>query len=543
MDNRFRKFWAAVLMCCLASVASAEDWLYTVKPGDTVWDISHKLLKDWRYWDDILRHNNISNAATIRPGTKIAIPLYIVREELSEVRVESVNGKADVVFGNDGRKLPLKPGMALTAGDRVITGEKSTVFFSLEDKSSILLQEQSELEFTRLTALGAKRKKSMDAKLKIRRGRIKMHANPQKIPDSRFEILTTSANSAIRGTSFRIGVEKDSSRTEVLDGLVSVGNAHGTVDVPGNFGTVAQKNSPPLQPVKLLPPPDLEGFPSLIRYLPTVVPLNSLERAQNYRVQVARDQDFRKIALDRVVKGRMMVDQHLDDGAYFVRVRGVDGNGLEGNNASKAFRIEARPEAPMLREPLSDSVLHVGPVGFSWAEVKDVETYLFELARDAQFTGVLEQRSVNGTDTSVEFRDAGEYFYRLSSVTAEGRKGPPGKATRIRVLPVPAVPQTKPPAVEGNHLRLIWQEVDGIASYHVQLASDADFQNLIVDKQTPDSWVQVQRPPSGYYYFRLRSIDAEGYVGVFSTPQRFEVEPESYLPLVFFVIGSILLLL
>ncbi|WP_456379934.1 FecR domain-containing protein [Thiolapillus sp.] len=543
MSNRFCKLWGAMLMCFLASVAAAEDWLYTVKPGDTVWDISHKILKDWRYWDDILRHNNISNAATIQPGAKISIPLYIVREELSHVRVESVYGKAEVVFGNDGRKLLLKPGMSLTAGDQVITGENSTVLFSLEDKSSVLLQEQSELEFTRLTALGAKSQKSMDAKLKIRRGRMKMHANPLQVPDSRFEIHTISANSAVRGTNFRIGIEKESSRTEVLDGLVSVGNAYGNVDVPGNFGTVVQKNSPPLQPVKLLPPPDLEGFPALIRYLPAVVPLNSLEQAQSYRVQVAQDQDFQKIKLDRVVKGRLMLDHHLKDGAYFVRVRGVDGNGLEGNNASKAFRIEARPEAPMVRGPLPDKVLHVGSVGFSWAEVKDVKTYLFELAHDAGFTEMLEQSSLSGTDATIEFGDAGEYFYRLSSVTAEGRKGPPGKAIKIRVLPVPAAPQARPPAVEGDHLRLAWQEVDGVARYNLQLASDADFQDLIVDEQTADPWVQVPRPPSGYYYFRVQSIDAEGYVGSFSTPQRFEVEPASYLPLVLFVIGSVLLLL
>ncbi len=543
MSKGLHRFWAAMLMCFLTSVVSAEDWLYTVKPGDTVWDISHKILKDWRYWDDILRHNNISNAATIQPGSKIAIPLYIVREELSEVRVESVNGKVDVVFGNDGRKLPLKPGMSLAAGDRVITGEKSTALFFLEDRSSILLQEQSELEFTRLTALGAKSNKSMDAKLKMRRGRMKMHANPSRIPDSRFEIITTSANSAVRGTNFRIGIEQDSSRTEVLDGLVSVGNAYGNVDVPGNFGTVVQKDSPPLQPIKLLAPPDLEAFPSLIRYLPAVIPLSSLEQAQSYRVQVAEDPDFQKIKLDRVVKNRLMLDHHLEDGAYFVRVRGVDGNGLEGKNASKAFRVEARPEAPMVREPLSDKVLHVGSVKFSWAEVKDVKTYLFELASDAEFTDMLEQRSLADTDTSVEFTDAGEYFFRLSSVTAEGRKGPPGKAAKIPILPVPAAPQAKPPAVEGDHLRLALQEVDGVARYHLQLASDADFQDLIVDEKTTEPWVQVPRPPSGYYYFRVQSIDAEGYVGSFSTPQRFEVEPESYLPLVLFVLGSVLLLL
>lgn len=543
MGIKVQKLWAVLLMCGISSVAVAEDWLYTMKPGDTVWDISHTLLKDWRYWDDILRHNNISNAATIRPGTKIAVPLYIVREELSEVRVDSAVGKVEVIFANSDKRLPLKPGMVLSAGDRVITGEKSTAMFFLEDQSSILLQEQSELEFTRLKTLGGGRHKSMDAKLNMHRGRLDMEANPGHAPDSRYEITTVSANSAIRGTSFRIGIKQESSRTEVLNGMVRVGNAYGSVDVPTSFGTVTQTGSPPRKPVKLLPSPNLEAFPALVRYLPKVVPLNTLEHAQRYRVQIAQDQAFLKIQLDRVVKGQLMLDQKLADGAYFVRVRGVDANGLEGNDSIKSFRIDARPEAPMVRHPLPDAVLHVGPIAFSWAEMDAVDTYLFEIAHDPAFTDLFEQKLVATTDVGVDFKEAGDYFYRLSSVTAEGRQGPPGKAIKIRILPVPAVPEPQPPAVEGDKLRLSWQKVDGVASYHVQLARDADFQDLIVDEKTADPWMQVQRPPSGYYYFRLRSVDTEGYVGIFSTPQRFEVKPGSYLPLVLFAAISVLLML
>ena len=539
-------FLRPLLFLCLWSLTSAtfaEDWLYTVQPGDTVWDNSHTQLKDWRYWEDILKHNNIRNAAKIRPGTKIAIPLYVVREETSEVRVDNVVGQVDVVFRNKTEKLPLKPGMSLVAGDKLVSGANSTVLLSLEDKSSILLQENSELEFTRLQTLGAGAHKSMNTRLRVNRGRMNMTANPDHVPDSSYEILTVSANSAVRGTGFRIGVEKDSSRTEVLDGVVSVGNALGNVTVPKNFGTVAKKDSPPLKPVQLLPAPDLSSFPELIRYLPTVVNLNSLEQAQGYRVQIALDKAFMKIRLDRVVKNKLMIDQHLEDGEYWLRVRGVDAHGLEGNNARMAFRIDARPEAPMVREPLSDQVLHVGAVNFSWAEVEDVSSYLFELARDADFTQIQKKESLRGTDLTLEIGEPGDYYYRLSSVTADGRQGPPGRAVKIRVLPVPAVPEPKPPAVEGDELRLAWQKVEGIASYQVQLAADPDFQELVADVKTTEPWIQIHRPPGGFYYFRLRSIDPEGYEGAFGTPQRFEVEPGSYLPLILFAVASALLLL
>ena len=529
-------------MFLVASQASAEDWIYTVKPGDTVWDISHTQLKDWRYWGEILRHNNISNATKLRPGTKIAIPLYIVKEDISDVRVEDVQGKVEVIIASSGEKLPLKLGMSLTVGDTVLTSEKSTAQLSLEDKSIILLQENSELEFTRLKTLGGEGQRSMDAKLNMRKGRMNMSANPSHQPDSMFEVLTVSANSAVRGTTFRIGIEEDSSRTEVLNGLISVENSLGSVEVPENFGTVAKKDSPPIKPVKLLPAPDLSGFPALIRYLPKVVELNSLRDAKSYRVQIALDEGFRQIKLDRVIKQRLMIDQSLSDGAYFVRIRGVDGNGLEGNNSTKAFRIDARPEAPMVRAPLSETVLHAGNIAFSWADVEGVDHYVFQLAEDETFANPILNETVSGTAYSADLKEA-TYFYRLVSVTAEGKQGPPGKAVKIEVLPVPAVPEPKPPAVEGDKLRLAWQGVEGVSTYQIQLATDADFQNIVVDEKTADPWVELSRPASGYYYFRLRSIDSEGYVGVFSTPQRFEVEPESYLPLILFVLGSALLLL
>jgi len=542
MAKRIHRFLVTLFLCGLVSVGYTQDWLYTVQPGDTVWDISHTQLKDWRYWDDILKRNNIRNAATLRPGTKISIPLYVVREEASEVRVEKVVGKVEVVFRNKSEKLPLKPGISLGAGDRVITGESSTALLILEDQSSILLRESSELEFTRLKTLGGGNHRSMNAQLRVNQGRMNMDANPAHVPDSSYEIFTVSANSAVRGTGFRIGVEKDSSRTEVLEGLVSVGNAFGKVDVPRNFGTVAQKDSPPIEPVELLPAPDLETFPALIRYLPTVVSLNSIRQARSYRVQIARDQEFLEIMLDRTVKERLMVDQRLEDGDYFLRVRGVDANGLEGNDAVKAFRVEARPEAPMVRSPLPEHVLHAGTVDFSWAEVEGVDSYVFELAHDDGFTQPLQRESLGDTHATVDISDAGEYVYRLSSVTAEGRQGPPGKPVKIRVLPVPAVPEPKPPAVDGDKLRLAWQAVDGVANYQVQLATDTEFQELVVDEKTVEPGIAIPRPVSGYYYFRLRSIDMEGYEGGFSTPQRFEVKPASYLPMILFGIASVLLL-
>ena len=90
---------------------------------------------------------------------------------------------------------------------------------------------------------------------------------------------------------------------------------------------------------------------------------------------------------------------------------------------------------------------------------------------------------------------------------------------------------------------MAWQAVEGVASYNVQVATDRDFQNLVVNQTTSEASLEVPRLPSGFYFFRLRSVDAEGYQGSFGTPQRFEVKPDSYWPLAIFGVAAALLLL
>ncbi|MEW6003099.1 MAG: LysM peptidoglycan-binding domain-containing protein [Nitrospirota bacterium] len=62
---------------------------YTVIKGDTLWDISHKELKDPFLWPKIWKENpDIGNPDKIYPGQKIKIPLHILQKEIPETTVE-----------------------------------------------------------------------------------------------------------------------------------------------------------------------------------------------------------------------------------------------------------------------------------------------------------------------------------------------------------------------------------------------------------------------------------------------------------------------
>lgn len=83
-----------LLLLSLPSVLSAqvqENKDYTVKRGDTLWDITKGELKDPFLWPKIWNANpDINNPDKIYPNQKIKIPLYLLQKELAPPAPEPV---------------------------------------------------------------------------------------------------------------------------------------------------------------------------------------------------------------------------------------------------------------------------------------------------------------------------------------------------------------------------------------------------------------------------------------------------------------------
>ena len=70
-----------ILTACLlmmlwpvAAIAKEEPIIYTVKQGDTLWDISQRFIKDPYYWPNLWSNNPaIGNPHLIYPGQKLRI--------------------------------------------------------------------------------------------------------------------------------------------------------------------------------------------------------------------------------------------------------------------------------------------------------------------------------------------------------------------------------------------------------------------------------------------------------------------------------------
>ena len=70
---------AALLMVCLllvldqqAAQAEAQYWVYTVRPGDNIWNLTEKYCVSVLHWKRIQRLNNVRLDRQIPPGTTIS---------------------------------------------------------------------------------------------------------------------------------------------------------------------------------------------------------------------------------------------------------------------------------------------------------------------------------------------------------------------------------------------------------------------------------------------------------------------------------------
>ena len=121
---KLRKFfirWLWLLSGLLvgSNLAVAEEWIYTVRPGDNLWNLTERHLSSIRYVYQLQQLNKILNPYAIPPGTKIRIPVAWSKQISDGVsaRVINVQGTALLKRFDSEKNIPIELGMQLFAGD------------------------------------------------------------------------------------------------------------------------------------------------------------------------------------------------------------------------------------------------------------------------------------------------------------------------------------------------------------------------------------------------------------------------------------------
>lgn len=537
----------AFLLSISPGASLAQEWIYTVRPGDNLWDLSKKYLIHTGYHLRLQTLNNIQFPKRLSPGQRLRFPVAWLKIQPSSVKVITAQGNAEAILARTGKTVPIDEGTRLQAGDAIRTGPEASITLQFADGSEFLVLPNSHVVMDSISAYGDTG--MVDTRLRLPRGRLNGQIAPRKGPGTRFEIQTPAAISAVRGTDYRISMtpKTSQSQTEVLTGKVAVQGANRSRTVPEGFGTFTEIGKPPAPPIRLLPPPDLTQLTPLFDRVPFAFTIPALEKAVAYRLQIASTRQFQTVLFDRVFDTpQMTASEPRQDGNYVLRVRGIDAQGLEGNDAYLAFELDAFPEPPVLLKPEPDEVVRVQQPSFAWSQPTVAKQYHFQVAENESFEAPFidfPDYSEGGFTTETDL-DPGTYYWRIATVDKTDEKGPFSDPQSFTVKPPPPSPALEEPAIDESTLTLRWRQGPPGQNYEFQLAKDIRFQHIVMDKRLAEPQIAISRPESGLYYLRIRTIDDDGYVGPYGSPQRISVPPDSYWPpaIIFTLLGLILLL-
>ena len=533
-----RALLVALLTATLTAVR-AEDTMveFVVVRTDTLIGLSSSVLVSPTAWREVAKINRLPNPNRILPGQHLRIPTRLLRADAVSATLVSVSGE---VRAGD---APATLGAAIGEGQSLQTGPNGSAVLALADGSRVRVPPSSLAQVAASRNYGARVPAAAAASaddaaaanapshwfagtLRVLRGSVEVLA-AKALRARPLEVTTPTAVVGVRGTQYRVGVDEGANgrtHAEVVEGVVRVDAIAAPVgaDVAAGFGAAVEAGGKMSNVARLLVAPDLSALPE--RFERPVVRFALPGPTTPLRVQVAADAGFERIVSDqRIAAGAELRIAGLDDAQWQLRARRIDDQGIEGFDATRAFVLKARPEPPAYRTPRAAAKQAVGSVEFAWAPNADAPRAQLQLASDAAFTRLVQDRDTLDADRlRAELPTPGSYYWRLASIKADGDHGPFGDVQRFELRPTPE-PAAVEKSADGNALVFRWS---GRAEdrQRVEFAADRELKQIVASAEVSGSEWTLPRPASGgRYYFRYRTVESDGFVSPYSETLQVDV--------------------
>jgi hypothetical protein len=355
-----RSLLAAALLAAFVAAprpaGAAPDKTQAIKvmPGDTLWSLSQKYLKDPKRWNVILKHNSLptSDPTVALPGMTLKVPTEELKEKYQAATLLDMERSVSFREVESPSWNPAAKKMELFEDWGLRTQESSWARVTFANGGLLKLDANS------MAIL--KSPKKADYELELKRGVI--HTTVARV-------VTPSARIVPKGgdTKYSARILDDlSTRVQVYKGAADVQDLKGkkNVEVKAGFYTDVALDRAPATPTKM-PNVDLAMAPEIrgldgrsdaVVKLRTGAPnapgagslgadlaaLSVGVPVAAYRVQISRTLDFAKPVFSKNFDSGEAIDlaqAGLKDGSYFVRARIIDLLGEEGRwSAPKPYR-------------------------------------------------------------------------------------------------------------------------------------------------------------------------------------------------------------
>jgi hypothetical protein len=401
------------------STAIADDWLHSVRPGDTIWDLCLELTEEPNCWQKLPRLNpHVVNVRQMPPGSTIKIPVEWLKNPPVPAEVEYVQGQAILYRSDTNAAAGLTAGDKLHMGDRIATTE-GTVLLRFADGSTFLLKTNSEVTLERLSAHGETGMVDTHIKLQHGTGRAKVQKRDGK---TRYKISTPTAIATARGTEYSVTADGEAvSRSEVLEGIVGVESTSqsGEQGVKQGFGTRVEKGKPAEAPRKLLPAPTIDmaaetGIPFTLQW-------SAVPGAVSYNIDVYQGEGAGRLLKTLTSKDNKVDFLKLDDDQYRFAIRAVDEIGLRGIEASASTKAKALLQAPVLTRDDISFASNSNGTTLSWPAVAHARAYLLEISDTEDFSNIVIREELSAPAYDGDLPGKGTYYVRLKTLYPEDR--------------------------------------------------------------------------------------------------------------------------
>ena len=203
---------------------------------------------------------------------------------------------------------------------------------------------------------------------------------------------------------------------------------------------------------------------------------------------------------------------------------------LAGEYARVPILFESgNPETPTLKQ--LDEYTNKTTITLTWTESKSsspINHYTIYYSVNGIFN---DSTSINSTETTKNFTVAeGNASFRVIAADNDGFESPP---SNIVFTIVDETPPTTPTLQIGpqdslNHTPIVnWTKsadtTSGLANYTIEIATDINFTNKILQANTTNTTLQTNLS-DGDYYARVKAVDKAGNHGNHSTTQNKEVK-------------------
>ncbi|MFZ6774909.1 FecR domain-containing protein [Undibacterium sp. SXout7W] len=160
----------------------------------------------------------------------------------------------------------------------------------------------------------------------------------------------------------------------------------------------------------------------------------------------------------------------------------------------------------------------------------DANAFRVQIARDAEIQDVLTENRFKENRFRFDGLDDGAYFVRITAIDASGIEGIPlVRGFHLKARPEPPFTVGPKKKARTEKVEFSWAEAINAKAYHLQVATDADFGHVVMDK-TDISEVSVtndQLKP-GNYFWRVATViqkNEQQDQGPYSDVQAFALLP------------------